>query len=124
MILIIIISCLSYQVFLIIEIITIMKPETEILYYKYRYFLFVIPDQRNILFHKFNAEIDYEKFFDIWNYGEYLHWQIKPTWRKYNKNRCQIIKKFEYGKYKISIRPYFCRDIKNVILGFLFAQVK
>ena len=101
-----------------------MKPETEMLYYKYRYFLFLISNERNDLFYKSEIELDYEKFFDLHNYGMYLHWQIKPAWRKYNKNRDQIIKKFEYGKYEIAIRPYFCTYIKNVIFSLMFAQMK
>jgi len=101
-----------------------MKPETSNIYSKYIYFLHVMSDERNSLFYKSESELDYEKFFDVYNNGIYLHWQIKPAWRNFNKNRSQIIKKFEYGKYEITMRPYFCRDIKNLILSFLFAQIK
>ena len=98
-----------------------MKHETFILYSKYRDFLLLLSDQRNILFNKSNDELDLERFSESYNYVIKLHWEIKPLWKKYNQNRFQIIKKFEYGKYEISIRHYFCTDIKNVILSFLFA---
>ena len=101
-----------------------MKPETEMLYYKYRYFLFLISKERNDLFYKSESELDYDNFFEAYDYGISLHIEIRPFWRLYNKNRYQIIKKFEYGKYKIAIRPYFCTDIKNVIFYFMFAQMK
>ena len=98
-----------------------MKHETSIIYSKYSYFLTLLFDQRDYLFNKSNDELDLERFSESCNYIIKLHWEIKPLWKKYNQNRFQIIKKFEYGKYEISIRPYFCRDIKNVILSFLFA---
>ena len=98
-----------------------MKPETLNIYSKYSYFLFVLSNERNDIFYKSYTEIDYEKFFTLYNEVIAWHWEIKPLWKKYNQNRFQIIKKFEYGKYEISIRHYFCRDIKNVILSFLFA---
>ena len=97
-----------------------MKPETIDLYAKYRYFLFVLSNERLQLFYKCEQELDYEAFFEIYNYGIWKHWQVRPIWKNYKKRRAQIIKKFENGKYEILIRPYFCTDIKNLILSFIF----
>ena len=98
-----------------------MKHETSIIYSKYSYFLILLFDQRDYLFNKFDDELSFEIFFEKRNYVINLHREIKTQWKKYNQNRFQIMKKFEYGKYEIILRPYFCRDIKNVILSFLFA---
>jgi len=97
-----------------------MKPETVEIYAKYRYFLFLLSNERLHLFYKNEHELDYEAFFDLYNYGVWKHWDIKPLWKNYKKRRAQIIKKFEYEKHEILIRPYFCTDIKNLILSFIF----
>ena len=97
-----------------------MKPETAFLYFKYRYFLLILSDERNELFYKSKTELDYEKFFNLYDHILDLHYEIKPLWRNYNKQRSQMIKRFEYGKYEMLLRLYFCTDIKNVILGYLF----
>ena len=111
-----------------------MKPETTYLYFKYRYFLLILSDERNELFYKSKTELDYEKFFNLYDHILDLHYEIKPLWRNYNKQRSQMIKRFEYGKYEMLLRLwqshkylrhgrkrlYFCTDIKNVILGYLF----
>ena len=38
---------------------------------------------------------------------------------QYVQYRSELIKKFEYNKIEILIRPYFCTDIKNLIISFL-----
>ena len=101
-----------------------MKTETLEVYQKYRDFLFTLSDQRNELFLRSENDLDYERFFDTFNWVISYHWKIKPLYRNFKKRRSQIIKKFEYEKYEISIRPYFCTDIKNVILSFICAPVK
>ena len=96
-----------------------MKPETYNLYSKYIYFLKLVSDERLTLFLKNEQEIDFESFFDYYNYSICLHWNIKPKWKEYRKRRNQIIKKFEYGKYEILLRSEFCCDIKNIILSYI-----
>ena len=101
-----------------------MKHETINLYSKYSYFLLLLSDQRNELFLRSENDLDFDKFFEAYNWVISYHWKIKPLYRNFKKRRSQIIKKFEYEKYEISIRPYFCTDIKNVILSFICAPVK
>ena len=62
-----------------------MITETLNIYSKYYFFLFVLSDERNELFCKSKTELDYEKFFNLYDYVLDLHYQIKPAWRKYNK---------------------------------------
>ena len=96
-----------------------MKPETVEIYAKYRYFLFLLSNEKLHLFHKNEHELDYEAFFDLFNYGVWKHWDIKPLWKNYKKRRAQIIKKFEYGKYEILLRPHFCYDVRKIISLYL-----
>ena len=96
-----------------------MKPETVEIYAKYRYFLFILSNERLHLFYKNEHELDYEAFFDLYNYGIYMHWSLKPHLKQYRKRRAQIIKKFEYGKFQILLRPHFCCDIRKIILQYL-----
>ena len=53
-------------------------------------------------------------------YINYMHYLIKGHWKTYKKRRSELIKKIEYNKIEILIRPYFCTDIKNLILTFLY----
>ena len=97
-----------------------MKPETLSLYNKYRVFLHVLSDERLQLFQKSENSLDYEAFFEYYNDVINWHWKIKPVYKNYKNRRSQIIKKFEYKKYEILLRPIFCTDIKNLILSFIF----
>ena len=96
-----------------------MKPETKILYTKYSDFLMILSNERNDLFFKNTTELDYDKFFEVYNYVIYLHWEINTMWKKFNRNRSRLIKKFEYEKYMILLRRYFCYDIRTVIIAFI-----
>ena len=84
-----------------------MKPKTKILYTKYSNFLMILSNERNDLFFKNTTELDYDKFFEVYNYVISLHWEIKTMSKKFNRNRSRLIKKFNYGKYYILLRPYF-----------------
>ncbi len=96
-----------------------MKHETINLYFKYRYFLLLISDQRKFLFERAENDLDFDKFFDAYNWVISYHWKIRPQWRKFNKTRARLIKKFNREKYMILLRPYFCYDICTVIIGFI-----
>ena len=100
-----------------------MKSETLELYKKYRYYLFILDHGRHPLFFIDDHTLDYEKFFEHYNYVVSMHWRIKPIWKEYNKRHNMIIKRFEYGKYDILLRPHFCADIRNIILSFIFVKI-
>ena len=99
-----------------------MKADTLQLYEKYRYFYYLVSNERFTLFHKDVTEVEYERFFDMLQYILYTHWCIKPYWNYFKKRRSQIIKIFDYKKYEISLRPYFCSDINKYILSFIFEK--
>ena len=97
-----------------------MLSETLTLYNKYQYNLFIYSNERLFLFIKNREELDHENFekyyFDVLSF----HNAIKRHWKYYKSRRSQIIKKFEYEKIEILIRPYFCSDIKFLILSYIF----
>ena len=96
-----------------------MKPETFDLYYKYRYFLRVLSNERLRLFLKNENDIDFDSFFDNYNHVIYMHYNLKPILKNCRRNRARAFQKFEYGKYEILLRSVFCPDIKNLILSFI-----
>ena len=100
-----------------------MKSETLELYKKYRYYLFIIDDGRHPYFFIDETTLDYEKFFEHYNYVVCMHWRIKPIWKEYKKRQNMIIKKFEYGKYEILLRPHFCADIRKLIISFISLKI-
>ena len=97
-----------------------MKPETLSLYNKHCYYLFLLSNERLFLFNRSNNQLNCDKFF--YHYDDVIdkHLQLKKQWAYYKKRRAEIIKKFEYEKIEILIRPYFCSDIKHLILMFIF----
>ena len=97
-----------------------MKSDTLELYKKYRTFLFIISNERFNLYNLDKNSIDYDRFFYTYNYVISMHWDIKRPRKNYKSRRSEIIKKFEYGKYEISLRPHFCQDIRKLILTFIF----
>ena len=97
-----------------------MTPETAQLYSKYSYFLNILDNGRHPLFFIDENSIDYESFFQLYNYGIYMHHEIKPIYRNYKARRNQIIKKFERGKIHILLRSYFCYDLREEIIKYLF----
>ncbi len=96
-----------------------MLPETLQVYQKYRYFLHVLSDERIMLFQKSEHEFNYEEFFELYNWIIYMHWTLKPIYRNFKTRRSQIIKKFNYEKYYILLKPYFCHDLVTVIITFI-----
>ena len=52
-------------------------------------------------------------------YIYHMQFKIKQPWRNYRSTRARLLKKFEKKKYEVAIRPYFCHDIKNLILTFI-----
>ena len=96
-----------------------MKPGELNLYSKYSYFLLLLSDQRNQLFLRSENDLDFNKFFDTYNWVISYHWKIKPHWNNFNKTRSRLIKQFNYGKYMILLRSHFCCDICTVIIGFI-----
>ena len=69
-----------------------MLPETVDLYAKYRFFLYLLSNERLMLFHKNKNELDYENFFDLYNWVIHKHWQIKPLYKIFRTRRAAIIK--------------------------------
>ena len=96
-----------------------MRPETYNVYYKYSYFLRVLSNERLQLFLKNENEIDFETFFDNYHHVIFMHNEIKPILKNYRRNRARILKKFEFGKFEILLRPKFCSDVKLLILSFI-----
>ena len=99
-----------------------MVPETLDLYLKYRWFLHLLSNERLFYFVKNKEELDYDKFFDSYNYVIMMHWKIKPYWRDFRKRRAYLLKKFEYGKYELLLRSKFCYDIKTLILAYIMKK--
>ncbi len=62
-----------------------MLPETMDLYSKYRYFLYLLSNERLMLFHKNKHELDYESFFDQYNWVIYKHWVLKGLYKILNQ---------------------------------------
>ena len=96
-----------------------MLQDTLEVYQKYRVYLSILDNGRHPLFYIDENTLNYEAFFDAYQWGVYLHHEIKPVWRKYKTRRNQIIKKFERGKYMILLRSYFCYDLVNLIIEFI-----
>ena len=96
-----------------------MLPETMDLYSKYRYFLYLLGDERLMLFKQSENAVDFDSFFEYYNWIIHMHWKLKPMYKSFNSRRSQAIKKFNYGKYYILLRPYFCRDISCHIIEFI-----
>ncbi len=96
-----------------------MKPETKILYNKYQYFLFLLSNERNELFLRSQNDLDYEWFFDSYDWVVVLHRKIKPLYMNFKTRRLQMMNKFEHGKYMILLRPNFCYDIRKLIVSFI-----
>ena len=98
----------------------IMKQDTLNLYSKYSYFLLLLYDQRYSLFKTADEVLITEKFFDSYNWVISHHWNIKQYWKNYRKSRSRIIKKFNYEKFMILLRPRFCYNICTVVVSFIF----
>ena len=98
----------------------IMKPEALEIYKKYNSFVWLLSDDSYNLFRNDKNELDHEAFFEMVQYINYMHYLIKGHWKNYKKRRSELIKKFEYNKMEILLRPHFCTDIKNLILTFLY----
>ena len=97
-----------------------MKPETLEIYSKYNSFSWILSNDGYTLFRDDKNILDHEAFFEMVQYINYMHYLIKGHWKNYKKRRSELIKKFEYKKTEIIITPYFCTDIKNLILTFLY----
>ena len=95
-----------------------MLPETVDLYSKYIYFLHLLSNERLMLFKKSENELDYESFFDQYNFVIYKHTQLKPMYGNFKNTRGKIFKKFNSGKLHILLRPYFCYDLRCIIISF------
>ena len=96
-----------------------MKSKTKKLYEKYYDFLFLISNERNFLFSSSEHELNYEKFFEAYNWVTSYHMEIKRIYRNFMKRRSEIIKKFEHQKFMIMLRPKFYYDVRKVIVSFL-----
>ena len=44
---------------------------------------------------------------------------IRKDFIKMSLNHTRLLKKFEYGKYDILLKPHFCKDIRGIIISFL-----
>ena len=96
-----------------------MLSETLTVYSKYSYNLFIVSNERLIFFRKNGDYLDYDQFFSYYNCIIYKHSQLRPLYRNFKSARSRMIKKFNYGKYYILLRPYFCSDLVNLIIGFI-----
>ena len=96
-----------------------MKPETLEVYKKYRLYLRILDNGGHPLFFVDDTTLDYEKFFESYNYGIYLHHQIKQVWSNFKRRRNQMIKKFERGKIHILLRSHLCYDLREEIIKYL-----
>ena len=96
-----------------------MLSETLTVYSKYSYNLFILSNERLIFFRKNGDYLDYDQFFSYYNWIIYKHSQLRPLYRNFKSARSRMIKKFNYGKYYILLRPYFCHDLVNLIIGFI-----
>ena len=96
-----------------------MTPETLEIYKKYNSFVWLLSDDGYNLFRNDKNELDHEAFFEMVQYINWMNYLIKGHWNNYKKRRSELIKKFEYNKMEILLRPHFCTDIKNLILSFL-----
>ena len=97
-----------------------MLLDTHNLYTKYRYFMYVLSNERLSFFIKNENELDYDKFFMYFADIEWNLLVIKDPWKNFRRKRSKLIKKFEYKKYEILLRSKFCYDIKILILTFIF----
>ena len=96
-----------------------MLSVTFTIYQKYTYNLFILSNERLIFFRKNGDYLDYDQFFSYYNWIIYKHSQLRPLYRNFKSARSRMIKKFNYGKYYILLRPYFCSDLVNLIIGFI-----
>ena len=96
-----------------------MLSETFTVYSKYSYNLFILSNERLIFFRKNGDYLDYDQFFSYYNWIIYKHSQLRPLYRNFKSARSRMIKKFNYGKYYILLRPYFCSDLVNLIIEFI-----
>ena len=96
-----------------------MLKETAQIYSKYQFFLCLLSNERLMLFQKNENDLDFELFFDNYNWVIYKHLQLKPIYRNFKSRRAQIIKKFNRGKFYILLRSRFCHDLTTVIIGFI-----
>ena len=46
--------------------------------------------------------------------------EINILYKSYQNTREELIKEFQNKSYEISLQPYFCNDIKNHILSFIY----
>ena len=97
-----------------------MLEETLQIYSKYNMFISTLSDDDYINFRNNEDEIDLNEFFSYLSYIDIMQFKIIKPWRNYRNTRTRIIKKFEKKKYEVAIRPYFCHDIKNLILTFIY----
>ena len=83
------------------------------IYEKYIYFYTLIKENKNILFNDNEVMyIDTCKLIRSSINDMHLLYRSLETRRK-------ILQEFENKTYEICIRPYFCYDIKNLILEFI-----
>ena len=89
------------------------------LHYKYKFVKNVLSQDHMILF-KTTNEIDFDLFFIYYDSVISMYRNISSSWISYSRKRLRLIKTFEYKKYEILLRNYFCNDIKHIVLSFLF----
>ena len=97
-----------------------MLEETLQIYSKYNMFISTLSDDDYINFRNNKHEIDINEFFSYLSYIDIMRFKIIRPLRNYRNTRSRILKKFENKKYEITIRSYFCYDIKNLILTFIY----
>ena len=96
-----------------------MLSETFTVYSKYSYNLFILSNERLIFFRKNGDELNYEQFFDYYEWIIYKHSQLKHIYRNFKSTRSRMIKKFNCGKYHLLLKLFFCYDIRTIIISFI-----
>ena len=102
-----------------------MKFETKILNLKHKYLNNVMFYNR-YLFYNQNDNIEVDKLITMFNYMSSRDKILKIEYNIFRSRRIQIINKLNKDLIKIKyndieriIRPYFCTDIKILILEFI-----
>ena len=96
-----------------------MLSETFTVYSKYSYNLFILSNERLIFFRKNGDYLDYDQFFDYYNWVIYKHSQLRPFYKNFKSTRSRMINKFNYGKYHLLLKLIFCYDIRTIIISFI-----
>ena len=111
------------------------REDTKLIKQKYSLFHKIIFNERYDLFsvlvydteeEKYQQVLDDDGFFECRWHTMYMHDKMMKIWRIYLSNIRSISKRYDKKKlilkrkaYRSILRPYFCTDISEIILGFI-----